>query len=179
MTTLTSHGPSFPVAVNVVLLVVRVFLGVMILTHGYAKVFRGGRLAGTAAWFDKIGMRPGAINAFMAAATELGVGTLLVLGLLTPLAAAGLISVMTVAIVTVHRQNGFLIYNEGGGIEHCLAIAIMSIVPGALGAGKYSLDHVWNVFKWTSMTSLVVTVVVGLGGAALQLAACYRPPKRG
>ena len=112
---------------NVVLLLLHVSLGLMILAHGYAKVFRGGKLAGTAGWFDSIGMRPGKINAYMAAGTEIGVGILLTLGLLVPLAAAGLVALMTVAIVTVHRKNGFFVYNAGQGIEYCLMLIIMSI----------------------------------------------------
>jgi putative oxidoreductase len=79
-------GSVYPVTINLVLLAVRLFLGLTIFSHGYAKVFRGGKLAGTAGWFDSIGMRPGKINAFMAASTELGVGVLLTLGFLTPVA---------------------------------------------------------------------------------------------
>ena len=108
---------SYPVAIDVVLLVVRLYLGLMIFTHGYRKVFRGGKLAGTARWFDSIGMKPGKLHARAAAFTELGVGVLITFGLLTPLAAAGLMSVMLVAIATVHWRNGFMITNPGGGIE--------------------------------------------------------------
>src|SRR5579863_4049679 len=110
------------VAGNVSLLILRVFLGTMIFAHGFRKVFAGGKLSGTAGWFESIGMRFGRLNAAMAAATELGTGTLLVLGLLTPLAAAGLISIMTVAIITVHRFNGFWVFNKGQGIEYCASV---------------------------------------------------------
>lgn len=170
-------GSVYPVTINLVLLAVRLFLGLTIFSHGYAKVFRGGKLAGTAGWFDSIGMRPGKINAFMAASTELGVGVLLTLGFLTPVASAGLIALMVVAMVTVHRKNGFFIFNKGGGIEYCLGLAFMALVPGTLGAGKFSLDNAWHVLRWSNTTNLVVTVALGVGGALLQLAACYRPPR--
>ena len=162
---------------NVVLLLLHVSLGLMILAHGYAKVFRGGKLAGTAGWFDSIGMRPGKINAYMAAGTEIGVGILLTLGLLVPLAAAGLVALMTVAIVTVHRKNGFFVYNAGQGIEYCLMLIIMSIAAGTLGGGKYSLDHVHTFVTWfnTPAHALLTVVGVGFGGAFLQLAGVYRP----
>ena len=55
---------------DVILLVLRLFLGFMIMAHGYYKIFRGGKLKGTAAWFESIGMKPGMMNAVMAAATE-------------------------------------------------------------------------------------------------------------
>ena len=170
-------------AVSLVLFVLRVFLGAMIFAHGYNKVFRGGRLAGTAGWFDSIGMKPGRLNAALAAVTELGVGVLLILGLATPLAAAGLVALMVVAIVTVHRFNGFFVFNKGQGIEYCLVVIAGSFVTGVLGGGKWSLDHLARhsqPWRWLDRPShaLLVTVVVGVGGAALQLLAVYRPPKR-
>jgi len=165
---------------NIVLLIARVALGLMILAHGYAKVFRGGKLAGTAGWFDSIGMSPGKINAYMAAGTEIGVGILLTIGFLVPLAAAGLVALMTVAIVTVHRKNGFFVYNAGQGIEYCLMIIVLSIVVGTLGGGKYSIDGIHGHIHWLDANlhhSLATVVVVGFGGALLQLAAVYRPGK--
>ena len=174
---LTNSG--YPLPFNLVLLAARLWLGVLIFSHGFRKVFRGGKLAGTAGWFEKIGMKPGKINAVAAAGTELGVGVLMVLGLLTPLAAAGLIALMVVAIVTVHAKNGFFITHPGGGIEFCFSLAVMALVLGTFGAGKYSLDNAWRVFAgWTHTTDLIVCLVLGVGGALAQLAACYRPPKK-
>jgi putative oxidoreductase len=122
-------------------------------------------------------MRPGKINALLAAGTEMGVGVLLSLGLLTTFAAAGLVSVMTVAILTVHRKNGFFINNKGGGIEYCSAIAVAAFVPGVIGAGRFSLDYAWNVLTWTRGTDLLIVLLLGVGGALLQLAVFYRPPR--
>lgn len=168
---------AYPTSINLVLLAVRLFLGLMIFTHGYAKVFRGGRLAGTAGWFDSIGMRPGKLNAYAATSTELGVGVLMSVGFLAPLASAGLIALMVVAIVTVHRKNGFFVYNKGQGIEYCLGMAFMALVPGTFGGGKFSLDNAWHILKWSNTTNLIVTAALGLGGALLQLAAFYRPAR--
>ena len=64
-------------AVNLALLALRASLGAMILAHGLNKFFGGGRIPGTAAWFESIGMRPGRVNALLAATTEVGVGVLL------------------------------------------------------------------------------------------------------
>lgn len=169
-------GTLYPTSIDLVLFCVRLYLGLMIFTHGYRKVFRGGKLAGTARWFDSIGMRPGQLHARAAAGTELGVGVLIAVGALTPFAAAGLMSVMLVAIATVHRKNGFMITNPGGGVEYCLGIAVMALALGTFGAGSYSLDNVWSVFSnWTSSTRLLVTAIVGIGGALLQLLVFYRP----
>lgn len=169
---------SFPTTINVLLLIVRLFLGPMIFTHGYRKIFRGGKLAGTAGWFEKIGMKPGRLNAVAAASTEIGVGILLIGGLLTPLACAGLLALMTVAIVSVHRLNGFMISNKGQGMEYCLALSVMALTLGTLGSGTFSLDYSLKIFpQWSFSTDFVVTLAVGLGAATLQLLACYRPPK--
>ena len=162
---------------SLVLLALRLFLGLMIFTHGYRKFFGGGRLAGTAKWFESIGVRYGRLNALMAASTEVGVGVLLVFGLLTTLAAAGLMSLMVVAIATVHRKNGFFVFNKGEGVEYTLGVAVTTLVPGTFGAGRFSLDHLWNVFAWSASAHLVVTLVVGLGAAGAQLLAFYRPSR--
>jgi putative oxidoreductase len=168
----------YTTSVNLVLTVVRVFLGMMIFSHGYLKVFRGGKIAGTAGWFESIGMKPGKLNAIAAASTELGAGVLLVLGLLTPLAAAGLMALMIVAIVTVHIHNGFFVFYKGQGVEYCLAIAVMTLVPGTFGAGRFSLDNAFKIMTWSNGANFVLTIVVGIAGAFLQLAAFYRPPRR-
>ena len=176
-TTFNFTSVGHPVIIDVVLLAVRLFLGPMIFAHGYQKFFRGGRIAGTAGWFESIGMKPGRVNALAAATTELGVGVLMTLGLLTTFAAAGLVALMTVAIVTVHRGNGFFNFNEGQGVEYNLGVAVMALVPGSLGAGTVSLDRLWQPWHWSITTGLIVTVLLGVGGAGLQLAVFYRPSK--
>jgi len=169
-------GVTDSAAIDIVLLILHMYLGVMIFVHGFRKVFRGGKLAGTARWFDSIGMKPGLLNAYAAATTEMGAGVLLVLGLLTPFACAALMALMLVAIVSVHRKNGFMITNPGGGIEYCATLVIASLTLGTLGAGRYSLDHAWGILiGWSPTTNFLVTLIVGVGGALLQLAVAYRP----
>jgi putative oxidoreductase len=165
------------VAINISLLAIRVMLGFMIFMHGYRKITGGGKIPGTAAWFESIGVRPGVPNAWAAALTEVGSGILLMLGLFTPLACAGLASVMIVAIVTVHRKNGFFIFNPGEGYEYCLTVAVVAIALGGLGAGAWSLDHAVRFWHVKPAVGLLIAAVAGIGGAFLQLAACYRPSK--
>ena len=168
---------SYPVQVDLALLALHLFLGLMIFAHGFRKFFRGGKLPGTATWFESIGVRPGMINAVMAASTEVGAGILLTLGLLTPLASAGLMSLMIVAIMTVHRKNGFFIFNKGEGIEYTLGVAVTTLTMGTLGAGRFSLDHLWHPLHWSVATNFAVTLILGVGGALIQLAAFYRPSR--
>src|SRR3954447_162914 len=101
---------------DIALFVLRVVVGLFFVGHGAQKLFGafgGHGLAGTAGFFETLGMRPGRRNAMAAGWAELGGGVLLVLGLLTPLAAAMLIAVMTVAIITVHGTKGPWV-TEGG-----------------------------------------------------------------
>lgn len=174
MTATALHQPT---TWAIALLIMRVTLGGMIAAHGLNKFFGGGKIAGTAAWFDSIGVRPGKLNALMAATTEVGCGLLLILGLLTPLACAGLVSLMVVAIVTVHWRNGFFVFNPGQGIEYCLVIAAMGVALGGLGAGRFSLDRAAHIWTLRPSIGLAVAAGVGIGGALLQLAAFYRPSK--
>ena len=162
---------------SVALLALRGTLGAMIAAHGLNKFFGGGRIAGTARWFESIGMRPGRLNALAAATTEVGAGTLLVLGLLTPLAAGALMALMVVAIVTVHRKNGFFVFRAGQGIEYCLVVAVVAGVIGTFGPGTWSLDHAWGVLPHSKIVGLGIAVILGVGGATLQLLAVWRPPK--
>jgi putative oxidoreductase len=161
---------------NIAVLILRLALGGMIVAHGMNKMFGGGRIPGTAAWFESIGMKPGKLNAWAAALTEVGSGALLILGLLTPLACAGLVALMLVAIVTVHRKNGFFVFNPGQGIEYCLVVALVAIALGGLGAGRWSLDHVLNLWTFRPWVGLVAAAGIGGGGALVQLLAVYRPP---
>jgi putative oxidoreductase len=165
---------------NLGLFVIRVFFGVSMAYHGYNKVFGGGGLKGTAGWFESMGMRWPAIQARVAAFTEIGAGLMFAAGLLTPLAAAGLIGLMVVAIYTSHLKNGFFIFNPGSGWEYCGSIAAAAFGVGAIGAGEWSLDEAFDIHMtgWNGWMGAAVAGVVGVGGAGAQLAVSYRPPAK-
>ena len=162
-------------AFDVALMILRAGLGMMIFVHGYNKAFRGGKLAGTGRWFESMGMRPGKVHAALAAGTEMGVGVLLVLGLITQVAAAGLIALMVVAFWTVHRDKGFMITGEGW--EYVALISVVSLVTAILGPGRISLDSEFGIAKdldgWTGMW---IALLLGVGAGAAQLLLFFRPP---
>jgi putative oxidoreductase len=163
---------------NLALLLLRVAAGTMVVMHGYAHVWRGGKIKGTAAWFGSMGMRPPLVQAWMASITEMGSGALLILGLFTPLAAAGLLGVMTVAFLIAHRKNGFFIYNAGQGWEYVAIIGAIAVAVGTVGAGAWSLDHKLDMTLFDGWKGLGVTLFGGIGGAALLLATCWRPVEK-
>ncbi len=76
----------------VVLLLLRVVVGITMIAHGTNHWKGGGRIEGTARWFRGLGLRYGKLQAWMSVVTEIGAGALLVIGLLTPLACAAVIS---------------------------------------------------------------------------------------
>ena len=46
-----------------------------------------------------------------------------------------------------------------------------------IGPWKYSLDYALGIaFRFNGLTGLLIALVVGIGGAALQLGLFYRPP---
>jgi len=163
-----------PEAVDLAWLVLRVALGGMIIAHGWNHLFGGGRLEGTAAWFASMGLRPGRLHALVASVTEVVAGVLILLGLLTPLAAGALMGVMLVAWITAHRTNGFFIFNPGQGWEYVMVVSAVAVAYGTVGPGMWSLDHVLGLHA-TGWWPLVITVAVGVGGTAGLLGVFWRP----
>jgi putative oxidoreductase len=160
---------------DVGLLILRLVLGLTLAAHGFNKFFGGGRIPGTARWFESIGMKPGKFHATIAATTEVSAGLGLAAGLLTPIPAAGFVSLMLVAAWTVHRPNGFFIVKEGW--EYNLVLAVSAVAVATLGAGRLSLD--WLIFgkNWLDgWAGLLLSVLLGLAGAIGQLLIFYRPP---
>jgi putative oxidoreductase len=163
------------------ILLLRIVLGLTMSAHGYNKFFGKGGLAGTAGWFDSMGMKPGMFHARIAAATEMSAGLGLAVGLLTPIPAAGFVALMFVAAWTVHRPNGFFIVKEGW--EYNLILAVAAVAIATVGVGRISLDYA--LFRGTGLYDylhgwwgLVIAVVLGLGGGIGQLAIFYRPPAK-
>jgi putative oxidoreductase len=163
-----------PDQVNLALLILRVVTGLMIIAHGVNHVWRGGKIQGTGRWFASMGMKPGILHAWLASITELTCGTLLLLGLLTPLAAGGVLGVMLVAWVTAHRNNGFFIFRPGQGWEYVAYISFTCVAIGTLGAGDWSLDNAFDI-TFNDWAGFITTLVAGVGGAATLLAVFYRP----
>ncbi len=164
--------------IDVGLLVVRVVFGVFLAFHGYNKVFGGNGLAGTAKWFGGIGMKWPKWQARIAATTEIGAGLLFAAGLITPVAAAGMIGVMTVAIVVTHWKVGFFIFRKGEGWEYCASIAIVALTVATMGAGRWSLDNAFGI-AFNDWWGAIVAAALGIGGALAQLAISYRPNGKG
>jgi putative oxidoreductase len=157
-------------------LVLRLALGPMLITHGWNKVFGAGGLSGTAGWFESLGLRPSWWHARIAAATEIGAGLLLALGLLTGLDATAFVGLMVVASLTDHRGKGYFVFK--GGCEYTVLVAMAAVGLAALGPGRWSLDHVLGLgrvgYGWAA-----VAAAGGTAAALGLLAVSYRPAAAG
>jgi putative oxidoreductase len=164
-------------SLNFVLLAARLALGVMIFLHGVNHLLRTIRGQGVAEWFESLGVRPGKVHAWSVTITELAVAEMLITGLLTPLAYAGLGALMIVAWLTAHRTNGFFIFNAGQGWEYVGVVTVLSIVLGTLSPGEWSLDHALDLeFPFNPGDSLIITAAVAILGAGAFLVLFWRPP---
>jgi putative oxidoreductase len=156
----------------VALLLVRVVVGLTMIAHGYNHWRGGGRIAGTARWFSGLGLTCGTLQAWMSVVTEIGAGTLLVIGLLTPLACAAVISVMLIAGLLAHRPNGFFVFRDG--YEYVLVLSVTSLALATLGPGKLSVDSAAGitVTGWAGGGIALGVAVVATAG---MLATFWRP----
>ena len=117
-------------------LLLRVSLGVMFIAHSLVLKFMTFTLAGTAQYFESLGL-----PAFFAYATffaELIGGIMLVLGVQSRWVALALLPVLAGA-AWVHIGNGWLFSAPGGGWEYPLYLIVLSVAQALLGDGAYAL----------------------------------------
>ena len=141
------------------LLILRVVVGLLFAGHGAQKLFGwfgGGGPQGTAAFFGSVGFRMPAVTAVVVGLAELGGGLLFAAGLLTPLAAFLLATIMLNAIATVVWPKGLL-----GGWELELTLLTVVVALAATGPGELSLD---DAIGWAGD-------ITGIAWASLVLAA--------
>jgi len=147
--------------------------GVVMLAHG-VKHARG--RTKTANWFGSIGFRMPDLQWFASTATEVGVGILLIAGLGTTFASAGLVAVTVVAFWTVHRAAGFWVTarpNEGW--EYVFVLGSVGLAIAIAGPGAFSIDAALGIED--VLDGWVGAAVVGGGAAAAaaQIVVFFRP----
>lgn len=151
----------------------RVIAGAVILAHG-VKHARG--RVKTANWFGSIGFRQPELQWFASTATEIGVGVLLIVGLGTPVAAAGLVAVMVVAFWTVHRPVGFWVTaRPDEGWEYVLVLGTVGAAIAIGGPGEFSIDAMLRIEDSLNGWVGAALVVGGIVAAAAQIATFFRP----
>ena len=163
-------------SIDLALFVFRLGVGAVMLAHGVNHVIGGGKIEGTAGWFGSMGMKAPRFQAWLASLTEIGAGIALIVGLLTPLGAGGVVGTMVVAFVINHRGNGFFIFRPGEGWEYIMVLGLCAFPLGAIGAGRWSLDHALDITTdLDGWTGLALSVGLGTLGALLVLVTSWRP----
>jgi putative oxidoreductase len=160
--------------IDVALLLLRLWAGIVIIAHG---VNHGRTLDGTAKWFASKGFKSAELNARISALNEIAIGVALIAGLLTSVAAAGLVATMFVAFWSIHRFVGFFNFRRPDeGYEYVTTLAVIGIAVAVAGPGRYSVDEAigiaGNLDGWVGAAIVGAGVLVAVG----QLATFWRKP---
>lgn len=124
-------------------LILRVVVGAVMFGHGSQKLFGwfdGNGFQATVTGFNAMGLQPGELWAGLAGVGETLGGILLILGLLTRVAALNVVVIMAVAIFTAHSSAFFL----PAGMEYALTLLAASLVLLETGGGALSADSKLN-----------------------------------
>jgi putative oxidoreductase len=120
-----------PVQADWAVLILRVGISCLMLTHGYAKLTNF--LSGDHSFADPIGIGE-ELSYFLTICAEFGCSILLILGLFTRAALLPLIFTMLVVILIVHAPDSF------DKKEHGLSFLIPYIALLLTGPGRFSVD---------------------------------------
>jgi len=107
----------------------RITLGIMFLAHSIVLKYFTFTLAGTAQFFESLGL-PGLLAYVVFAAEAIG-GVLLVFGIQTRIVSLALIPVLAGA-AWVHIGNGWVFSANGGGWEYPVFLIVVSAVTALL-----------------------------------------------
>ena len=119
------------------LLVLRVILGVILLTHGKAKLFGG--MAAHKHMVVAIGLP--AWMGYLSSTTEFVGGILLILGLLTRLVGIAVVIEMLTVIFKIHFKRGMI---GPGGYELPMLVGTVAFALFFFGSGPISLDWLFS-----------------------------------
>jgi putative oxidoreductase len=121
-------------------------VGGLFMGHGSQKLFGwfgGHGLEGTGGFMSSIGYRPGRRMALVGGLVEFVGGLLLALGFLTPLGAVLIVGQMAAATLAVHIDKG--LWNQNGGYEYPLVLAVVALAVTFAGPGTISVDSALGI----------------------------------
>ncbi|WP_445169565.1 DoxX family protein [Mycolicibacterium sp. Dal123E01] len=151
------------------LLLLRVIVGAIFIGHGLQKAFGwwGGQgLDGFKTALADAGYQHAGVLTYVGAGAQILVGVLLILGLFTPLAAAGGVAYLVnslLTIVSAQRQDGYLAVFGPDGIEYLLVLAVAASAVILVGPGRYGFDGGRGWARRPFIGSFVA-LLLGIGG---------------
>jgi uncharacterized membrane protein YphA (DoxX/SURF4 family) len=135
------------------LLVLRISVAASMLQAGIIKAVD---FTSTTQFMENGGWKTSTFAAYLVTATEIAGGGALLLGLLTPLAACGIIAAMIDAWAV--NVSGAAFWSEPFNVPFLVAFAATALL--FTGAGTYSVDaRVFGRPRWPSALSIVLFVV--------------------
>lgn len=155
------------------LLFLRFAVGGVFVAHGMQKVFGmwgGPGIVGFARTLDGFGYQQSLTLAWVTGITELVGGAFVVLGVLTPLAAAGLLAIMiNVVLLKLGVGGGFFVFSAVGADPNSVELEIVLGLAAATlvftGAGRVALERgrTWNrrPAPW-GVLALIIGVTAGV-----------------
>jgi putative oxidoreductase len=152
------------------LLILRVGLGAVLAAHGMQKLFGwwGGQgLTSFKNSLSDVGYQHADILAYVSAGGEIASGVLLVLGLFTPVAAAGALAFLINGLLaTVSAKPHTFAYFLPDGHEYQITLIVMAAAVILAGPGRYGLDggRGWAYRPFIgSFVALVCGIAAGVG----------------
>lgn len=155
------------------LLLLRLAVGAVLIGHGVQKMFGlwgGSGLGGLRDYLGDVGFRYADILAYVAAGGQLAAGLLLVLGLFTPVAAAGALAYLVNAVlaqaVEAHneaRLSAFL----SDGHEYVVLLLAVTAALVLVGPGRYALDGGRGWARRPFVGSFAALLLGAAAGAAI------------
>lgn len=128
------------------LMILRVGLGALLVAHGLQKAFGlwgGTGLDGFQRSLADVGYQHAGILTYVGAGAQIAVGVLLVLGLFTPLAAAGAVALLTnslLAAVVAQPEPGRFAFFLPDGHEYQVTLLVVAVALCLVGPGRYGFD---------------------------------------
>ena len=156
----------------------RFILGILFLGHGLQKLgwFKGpgwpASIDDQAAFVGLFGYSHTQLMAWLVTLTEVACGTLAMVGLLTPLAAAGMIGIGFQFAAGPQWSGGLFGNSTSSGLDQTLLLMFAAAALGFIGAGRYSLDAQFLPARLPlrGWQAGVIAVVLGVVAGAIVLA---------
>lgn len=154
------------------LLLLRLALGVVFIAHGLQKAFGwwgGPGLDGFKTTLAEAGYQNAGILTYVAAGAQIAAGVLLVLGLFTPVAAAGALAFLVNSVLVTfdsQQRKGSLFVFGPDGAEYLLVLTALAVAIILSGPGRYGFDGGRGWARRPFIGSIIALLLGVAGGVA-------------